>query len=316
MFRAIQDNGVLRDTTDRLTLATAVGLNVNLSIGKAGVRGHFYNRDAAGDLVITANASGNDRIDLVVLKLDPTANSVVAAVLAGTPAGSPVAPTPTQTDTGVYELPLHEVYVVDGASGFTAGDFTDARVFPGGGVPIASITPYAGDTAPDGWQLCDGTAVSRTTYSELFEIIGTTFGPGNGSTTFDLPDLRGRFPIGAKTGLGLNASGAAGTAPAGTPSATRSRGAWGGEETHLNTSAESGMPAHNHSITDPGHFHAHTSPANFAGSGGLQGAQAVDTPNTASATTGISVNNSSAPNAASRHNTVGPFLALNFIIRY
>lgn len=60
-------------------------------------------------------------------------------------------------------------------------------------VPSGAIMTYAGSAAPTGWLLCDGTAVSRTTFSALFASIGTTFGAGDGSTTFNLPDLRGRF---------------------------------------------------------------------------------------------------------------------------
>ena len=56
--------------------------------------------------------------------------------------------------------------------------------------PIGSILPYGGATAPSGWMLCQGQAISRTIYSELFTVIGTSFGSGDGSTTFNLPDLR------------------------------------------------------------------------------------------------------------------------------
>jgi microcystin-dependent protein len=70
------------------------------------------------------------------------------------------------------------------------------------------ILPYGGDTAPTGWFLCDGSAISRTTYASLFAKIGTTFGIGNGSTTFNIPDLRGIFIRGAGTsGKLLNAFG-------------------------------------------------------------------------------------------------------------
>jgi hypothetical protein len=58
------------------------------------------------------------------------------------------------------------------------------------------VAAYAGSSAPSGWLLCDGTAVSRTTYSALFAAIGTSYGAGDGSTTFNLPDLRGRVPVG------------------------------------------------------------------------------------------------------------------------
>ena len=61
---------------------------------------------------------------------------------------------------------------------------------------IGTIIQYGSNTIPDGWLLCDGSAVSRTTYTELFDVIGTTFGAGNGSTTFNLPDLRGRIGVG------------------------------------------------------------------------------------------------------------------------
>jgi microcystin-dependent protein len=55
---------------------------------------------------------------------------------------------------------------------------------------------YGGSTAPNGWLLCDGSAVSRTTYARLFSAIGTKYGSGNGSTTFNLPNFKGRVPVG------------------------------------------------------------------------------------------------------------------------
>ncbi len=59
-----------------------------------------------------------------------------------------------------------------------------------------TISPFGGASAPDGWLLCYGQAVSRTTYADLFTAIGTTHGAGDGSTTFNLPDLRGRSAFG------------------------------------------------------------------------------------------------------------------------
>jgi microcystin-dependent protein len=63
-------------------------------------------------------------------------------------------------------------------------------------VPAGALVPYAGSTAPAGWLLCYGQAVSRTTYAALFSALGTTYGAGDGSTTFNLPDLEGRTVFG------------------------------------------------------------------------------------------------------------------------
>lgn len=101
-------------------------------------------------------------------------------------------------------------------------------------VPIGAIQAYGGATAPANWLMCDGSAVSRTTYSELFSAIGTSFGEGDGSTTFNLPDLRGRTAIGS--GLG--------TAP---DAVERSTGQVGGSERVTLTTAQ--MPSHTHNYS-------------------------------------------------------------------
>jgi microcystin-dependent protein len=78
-------------------------------------------------------------------------------------------------------------------------------------VPTGAVMPFAMNSAPSGWLAADGTAVSRLTYSALFESIGTIYGAGNGSTTFNLPDLRGYFVRGVNTNSDGTASGAFGT---------------------------------------------------------------------------------------------------------
>ena len=70
--------------------------------------------------------------------------------------------------------------------------------------PVGSLTMFAGAAAPSGWLFCNGAAVSRSTYADLFAVVGTTYGAGNGSTTFNLPDLRDRAPVGAGTTYSLN----------------------------------------------------------------------------------------------------------------
>ena len=67
-------------------------------------------------------------------------------------------------------------------------------------LPIGTVIDFAGSTVPAGYLECDGSAVSRTTYALLFAVLGTTWGTGDGSTTFNLPDFRGRVSIGAGTG--------------------------------------------------------------------------------------------------------------------
>lgn len=84
---------------------------------------------------------------------------------------------------------------------------------PIGGLPAGSIIQWAGSTAPANWFIADGSAVSRTANASLFAVIGTTYGAGDGSTTFNLPDLRGRVPVG-KNGGTFGTLGATGGAEA------------------------------------------------------------------------------------------------------
>lgn len=95
---------------------------------------------------------------------------------------------------------------------------------------------FAGSTAPAGFLECDGSAVSRDTYATLFDVIGTTYGTGDGSTTFNLPDLSGKVALGVSSNHALATS--------------------GGEETHALTSSE--IPSHTHSIAEHGHGHSIT----------------------------------------------------------
>lgn len=103
-------------------------------------------------------------------------------------------------------------------------------------VPIGTILDFAGSTAPTGYLICDGSAVSRTTYSDLFTVIGTTWGAGDGSTTFNLPNLCGRATIGVGTGTATDAT-------------AHTLGDTNGTETHLLTANESGIHEHNHADT-------------------------------------------------------------------
>lgn len=91
-------------------------------------------------------------------------------------------------------------YVSNLANVATSGDYNDLTNKPSiPSIPVGALHQFAGSSAPTGYLLCDGAAISRTTYSDLFGVVGTTYGSGDGSTTFNLPDLRQRFPIGVAT---------------------------------------------------------------------------------------------------------------------
>lgn len=104
-------------------------------------------------------------------------------------------------------------------------------------VPTGAIIIWTTDTAPTSFLLCYGQAVSRATYAALFAIVGTTFGVGDGSTTFNVPDLRGRFPLG-KDSLGGSSANIV------TATEADTIGSVNGAETHTLIIAE--MPAHTH----------------------------------------------------------------------
>jgi hypothetical protein len=123
----------------------------------------------------------------------------------------------------------------DGAVGSTAviadGVVTNAKLATDAKMPAGVILPYGGGTVPTGWLEANGQAVSRTTYADLFTALGTTWGAGNGTTTFNVPDFRGRAPVGDGTGAGLTA---------------RVLGTNFGEENHTQTEDE--LVPHSHTI--------------------------------------------------------------------
>lgn len=94
--------------------------------------------------------------------------------------------------------------VVRGATGSGSNDLTTLDQVNLAGVPIGTVIGYAKSTPPTGCLECNGAAISRTTYSALFAVIGTTWGAGNGSTTFNLPDFRGEFVRGWDNGRGVD----------------------------------------------------------------------------------------------------------------
>lgn len=117
------------------------------------------------------------------------------------------------------------------------------------GIPAGAVQAFAGSSAPTGWLLCDGSAVSRSAYARLFAAIGTAWGVGDGSTTFNVPDLRGRVPVGAGAGAGLTSRALADEGGAEAHTATVAHTHTGPSHTHsLSGSAASGGASHHHAI--------------------------------------------------------------------
>lgn len=126
----------------------------------------------------------------------------------------------------------------------TAQAYANAAVLAA--TPTGMILDYAGTTAPVGFLLCYGQNVSRSTYATLFAAIGTTFGAGDGSTTFGIPDYRGRVGAG-KDDMGGSAASRLTNSGTGNPGiAGTTLGATGGTDRHTTTIAQ--MPAHTHTI--------------------------------------------------------------------
>lgn len=141
-------------------------------------------------------------------------------------------------------------------------------------MPAGAVIPYALGIAPTGYILCDGREISRTSYGKLFSVIGTTFGPGDGSTTFNVPDMTNRCVMGAGGYHTLGVSGGRRYVPI----------------------EIANMPSHNHGVTDPGHTHSYTNNRNDQGTDNVFGTEtAADeqdlSATTGSSTTGITINN-------------------------
>lgn len=181
------------------------------------------------------------------------------------------------------------------ASNYLRGDGTWATIT---GVPSGSVMPYAGSSAPTDWLLCSGAAVSRTTYAALFAVIGTTYGSGDGSTTFNLPDLRGRSAFGVDNmgGTAANRITSGGSGITGT-----TLGAAGGAETV--TLSTSQIPSHNHYPT--GNL-SQISAGGFSGYGYYNGVNSGNAGSNAPM---------SSTGGGGAHNTVPPAIILNYIIK-
>ncbi len=204
-------------------------------------------------------------------------------------------------------------------TGLAAGTASTDAATVGQGVPIGAMMDFPGATAPSGWLLCAGQAISRSTYSALFAVIGTTYGAGDGSTTFNVPDLRGRVAAG-KDDMGGSAANRLTTAGGGVDGVAL--GASGGAQNVTLTQAQ--IPAHTHSAgtlaTSSAGAHSHTLPG--AGSNSSTGAVAGSVPQTpliSTSTDGAHTHtitgSTGSIGSGNAHPNVQPTLVLNKIIK-
>ena len=156
-------------------------------------------------------------------------------------------------------------------------------------VPLGTVSGFAGSTAPSGWQLCYGQAISRTQYAGLFAVTSTTYGSGDGSTTFNVPDLRGRVVAGLDNMGGTDAA---------RLSTANTLGTTTGTETITLTTAQ--MPSHNHTLPD-NHPYAAPGPSDYKYS--------VIT----STQNGLAQASSTGGGGA--HNNMQPTMTINYIIK-
>ena len=162
-------------------------------------------------------------------------------------------------------------------------------------VPVGAVVAYGSSNAPKGWLSCLGQEISRSEYSDLFSVIGTTYGEGDSETTFNLPNLSGRVVVGRGEGEDLT---------------SRSMGDTGGSETHTLTASE--MPSHTHtSNAVGGTVGLITANGNNTASGSLD--TSPTEPNLYAAPAALSIDSAG---SGSPHNNMQPFAVLNYIIRY
>lgn len=178
-----------------------------------------------------------------------------------------------------------------------------------GAVPLGCPQIYFGSTAPAGHVLCYGQALSRTTYSALFAILGTTYGAGDGSTTFNIPDMRGFVPAG-KDNMGGTAANRITTAVSGLDGTTL--GATGGDQRMQNH-------VHNNTVSETPHAHDANCVYGAAGNNPSGGAVTYETSGTGNrvvtktASAGVSITNASAGAGSSQN--VQPTIVVNYILR-
>ena len=175
------------------TVQSGDGTNSALRIGTGGVA-------IAGSLSVTAFNVGSFTADNVNVSACLSATNIVAATGSFTSKVSGAAAEFSgNVSVGASIYAAGAVYTGTVSAAYFAGDGSNLT----GTTPTGAILPYAVSAAPTGFLLCNGQAVSRTTYSTLFAVVSSLYGDGNGSSTFNVPDLRGRFLAGWDAGTSV-----------------------------------------------------------------------------------------------------------------
>ena len=188
----------------------------------------------------------------------------------------------------------------------TRYDFDGANLTGIEGIPTATIVPWSDSSVPSGFLECNGAAVSRTTYSALFAIVGTTYGAGDGSTTFNVPDLQDNVPVGKSNNKSLGSTGGANT--------VTSTGNVGGSTANATLSTPQ-LASHSHSnpfIGPVGQYQG-GNPQFFPGQAALNNTSGGNTANTGSG--GGHSHNMSATFSGDATSVLQPYLTIIYIIK-
>lgn len=199
-FRTSIGAGTGNGTITSIATTSPITGGTITSTGTIGINASSTN---TASYVVQRDASGNFSAGTITASLSGNATS--ATNIAGGGAGQIPYQSAANTTAMLAAGTSGQILTSNGSSAPTWGNVLPSGVMQmyGGSVTQSVSSGTLTTTAPSGWALCDGSAISRTTYSALFTAIGTTYGAGNGSTTFNIPDLRSRSPIGSGQGSGL-----------------------------------------------------------------------------------------------------------------
>jgi len=316
-------------TTTNITLGTILEQAIAGVSGGPYVSGTYpaVNFPTDADITLTANNGSIDQARSAVLVVTSTGNLTATRNVIAPASASKLYVVRNSTSGGqsiqIKYASGAAVLIPNGQTYPVYGDGTNFYLASSNTTPTGTIQMWATASAPVGYVLCNGVAISRTTFSNLFSVIGTTFGIGDGSTTFNVPDYTNRMPYGATIGS-TGGSVTSTLASANIPGHTHS---FSGTTGTMNSNN-----VHSHSIYDPGHGHSFTlpfGPVNTSYSGGGQGLFGGGNYgyNTDGAGTNISINGvdinhthgfsgtTGSTGSGTAFNTISPYLGINFIIK-